>query len=147
MSQGDEQSRDVEHDAGQRRPSRFSISDYAKMDEFTRLVKYTSAYRERDYRDADEGEIRTKRVWYAPWRRRKFRWRYIGSARAFPPEWLVTDIRQGLSDAHVSERRKAAGFNELAVEKENLFAKFLSYFRGPILYGLKSLLYIYLTLG
>ena len=135
MSQGGEQSRDVEHDAGERRPSRFLISDYAKMDEFTRLVKYTSTYRERDARDADEGEIRFQRVWYAPWRQKKFRWKYIGSTRAFPQEWLVTDIRKGLSESDVSERRKTAGFNELAVEKENLFAKFLSYFQGPILYG------------
>ena len=144
MSQSEvnnDHSRDVERDAvNTRRPSRLSVSDYAKMDEFTRLVKYTSTYRERDASDADEGEVRVHRVWYAPWRQRKFRWKYIGSTRDFPQEWLVTDIHEGLSEDEVSERRKVAGFNELAVEKENLFAKFLSYFQGPILYGSESLL-------
>ncbi|KAI0838014.1 plasma-membrane proton-e [Hypoxylon sp. FL0890] len=51
-----------------------------------------------------------------------------------PPSWLETDIRTGLTSAQVEERRKRFGWNELAAEKENMIAKVLSYFQGPILY-------------
>ncbi|KAI0172465.1 plasma-membrane proton-e [Hypoxylon sp. FL1284] len=52
-----------------------------------------------------------------------------------PPEaWLETDIHQGLSSAQVDERRRRYGWNELTAETENMFAKILSYFQGPILY-------------
>ncbi|KAJ9269237.1 hypothetical protein DTO212C5_4732 [Paecilomyces variotii] len=127
-------SRDVEHDAADRRPSRVSSKDGEKLDEFTRLVKYASTYRDKDVHGPEEGEVRTRRIWYAPWRQKRFRWRYIGSTPSFPEEWLLTDIRQGLSESDVSTRRSLVGYNELAAEKENPFAKFLSYFQGPILY-------------
>lgn len=53
-----------------------------------------------------------------------------------PPEsWLQTDIHAGLTGAQVDERRRRYGWNELTAEKENMFAKILSYFQGPILYG------------
>ncbi|KAL4807485.1 E1-E2 ATPase-domain-containing protein [Aspergillus unguis] len=104
-------------------------------DEFTRLVKFVSAYRESDYTNPDEGEVRVSRVWYAPWRKRRFRWKHTGGGgRKFPDDWLLTDIRQGLSDADITHRRNAAGFNELAAAKENPIAKVISYFQGPILY-------------
>lgn len=52
-----------------------------------------------------------------------------------PPEWLETDIHSGISSSEVAERRRRFGWNELTAEKENQFAKFLSFFQGPILYG------------
>lgn len=52
-----------------------------------------------------------------------------------PPEWLEADIRQGISSADVTERRRRFGYNELVAEKENQLAKFMSFFQGPILYG------------
>lgn len=53
-----------------------------------------------------------------------------------PPEaWLETDMRQGISDHDVEERRKRFGWNELTAEKENQLRKFMGFFQGPILYG------------
>jgi H+-transporting ATPase len=70
-----------------------------------------------------------------------------------PPEWLQTNITQGLSDAEIEKRRQAFGYNELqrlamsflrqrirnltlwnSSQKENQVLKFIGYFRGPILY-------------
>lgn len=57
--------------------------------------------------------------------------------RGKPPEaWLETDIRNGLTDAEVGERRARFGWNELTAEKDNMFQKVLGYFQGPILYGM-----------
>ena len=44
-------------------------------------------------------------------------------------------MHKGLSEGDVTSRRKASGWNELSTEKENMFLKFVGYFRGPILYG------------
>lgn len=126
---------DVERDAPDGQQSQRFKKDDGNLDEFTRLTKFVSTYRESDFVNPDEGEVRVRRIWYAPWRKRKFRWKHTGGTRSFPEDWLLTDIRQGLSDSEVTHRRNTAGFNELAAEKENLFAKFFSYFQGPILYG------------
>lgn len=56
-----------------------------------------------------------------------------------PDEWLEADIKQGISAHDVETRRKRFGWNELVSEKENMFLKFLGFFRGPILYGKHSL--------
>lgn len=52
-----------------------------------------------------------------------------------PEEWLDADIKQGISNSEVENRRKKFGFNEITTDKENLFIKFLMFFTGPILYG------------
>jgi hypothetical protein len=52
-----------------------------------------------------------------------------------PEEWLEADIKQGISNQDVENRRKRFGWNEIVTEKENLFIKFLMFFTGPILYG------------
>jgi H+-transporting ATPase len=44
-------------------------------------------------------------------------------------------MQKGISAAEVQKRRAAFGFNELESPKENLFIKFIGFFRGPILYG------------
>ncbi|KAE8138583.1 E1-E2 ATPase-domain-containing protein [Aspergillus pseudotamarii] len=121
--------------AAQHVQSPTNVDDPSDVDEFTRLVKFVSAYRESDFVSPDEGEVRIHRVWYAPWRKKKFRWKHTGGAsRKFPDNWLLTDIRDGLADADVAHRRNIVGFNELASAKENPFAKVISYFQGPILY-------------
>ncbi|KAE8370678.1 E1-E2 ATPase-domain-containing protein [Aspergillus caelatus] len=121
--------------AAQHLQSPTNLDDPSDVDEFTRLVKFVSAYRESDFVSPDEGEVRVHRVWYAPWRKKKFRWRHTGgSSRKFPENWLLTDIRDGLADADVAHRRNIVGFNELASAKVNPFAKVISYFQGPILY-------------
>ncbi|GAM36219.1 plasma membraneH+-ATPase [Talaromyces pinophilus] len=81
----------------------------------------------------EEGEM--KRVWYAPWRRQFVPTSEAAEAKQmFPDEWLLTDIKQGLSEAEVNNRRRRSGWNELISQKENPIAKFMSYFQGPILY-------------
>ncbi|KAK7967077.1 uncharacterized protein PG986_001354 [Apiospora aurea] len=51
-----------------------------------------------------------------------------------PSSWLETSIRQGITSHDIETRRKAFGWNDLSAEKENMFAKFLGFFQGPILY-------------
>lgn len=127
----------------QRRPSERRISrasikeeDWANLDEYGKLVKYVSTFRESGAVDEEKEDVEMRRVWYAPWRKRKVRIRRADEAQGqFPDEWLITDIREGLSANEVSVRRQRAGWNELVSEKENPIAKVLSYFRGPILYG------------
>lgn len=48
---------------------------------------------------------------------------------------LETDMHQGISEADVHKRRALFGFNELESPHENMFLKFLGFFKGPILYG------------
>ncbi|KAI1472362.1 plasma-membrane proton-e [Daldinia caldariorum] len=64
-----------------------------------------------------------------------------------PDSWLDTDIHTGLSSAEVEERRKQYGWNELVAEKENMLAKFFSYFRGPILYAMELAALLAVGLG
>ncbi|KAE8355790.1 E1-E2 ATPase-domain-containing protein [Aspergillus coremiiformis] len=119
-----------------RRISRVSYKeDWANLDEYGKLVKYVSTYREGGHDDEGGTEEEVKRVWYAPWKKRKVRVKHLDQDGAqFPDDWLLTDIHQGLSSGEVTNRRRRAGWNELVSEKENPIAKILSYFRGPILY-------------
>jgi H+-transporting ATPase len=76
--------------------------------------------------------------WWAFWRSNK-----KGATRSLsdfvtPDDWLTTHIRVGLDPAEVERRRKYTGWNELTSEKENMFLKFIGFFRGPILYGMSS---------
>ncbi|KAI0894103.1 plasma-membrane proton-e [Annulohypoxylon nitens] len=64
-----------------------------------------------------------------------------------PDSWLETDIRSGLTAAQVEERRRRFGWNELMAEKENMFAKILSYFQGPILYVMEIAALLAVGLG
>lgn len=129
-------------EAPSRRISRASIKeDWGQLDEYGKLVKYVSTYREAGEGDGhapDEEEIE-KRVWYAPWKTRKLLVRKTGdNAGQFPDEWRITDIREGLPSSEVPNRRRRSGWNELTSEKPNPIAQILSYFRGPILYGKSS---------
>ncbi|OQD72792.1 hypothetical protein PENDEC_c019G01301 [Penicillium decumbens] len=118
------------------RISRASLNqDWSTLDEYGKLVKYVSVYREGGAEEQEEAGVEWKRIWYAPWKKRKIHVRKKEEqAGKYPDEWLMTDIRQGLSGEEVSRRRQRAGWNELVSERENPIAKVLSYFRGPILY-------------
>ncbi|KAJ5381479.1 Plasma membrane ATPase [Penicillium cataractarum] len=129
---------DVER-ADTRRGSRISRAslreDYASLDEYGKLVKYVSTFRDAGVEQAEAGEYEEQRVWYAPWKKRKVRVQPAeDEAGRFPDDWLITNIREGLLSEVVNQRRRRAGWNELVSEKENPIAKVLSYFRGPILY-------------
>lgn len=86
--------------------------------------------KEEDDEDDDDKDAKYTRVWYAPWKKVKVG----GKEKKIPGEWLETDRQRGLSSSDIEERRKSVGFNELESPNENQFLKFLSYFRGPILY-------------
>jgi H+-transporting ATPase len=113
--------------------------DWNTLDEYGKLVKYVSTFREGAGEDQEEGDVEWKRIWYAPWKKRKVHIKKREEqAGKFPDDWLTTDIREGLSSHEVNQRRQRSGWNELVSEKENPIAKVLSYFQGPILYGKAS---------
>ncbi|KAJ7935899.1 plasma-membrane proton-e [Mycena leptocephala] len=85
-----------------------------------------------DEDDDDDGQ--RKRLWYAPWKTVTVK---SEKEKKIPDDWLQTDMTQGLADSDVDTRRKQFGFNELQSPKENQFLKFISYFRGPILYTME----------
>ncbi|KAJ6060619.1 hypothetical protein N7444_002473 [Penicillium canescens] len=121
-------------ESAHRRSSTVSYKKDAKVDEYTSLVTFMSDYRENGTGSKEEGKIVENRVWYAPWKKRKFRWKFVGAGQEYPEEWSFTDIHQGLSDSDVEARRRTTGFNELTAKKTNQFRKVLNYFQGPILY-------------
>jgi H+-transporting ATPase len=125
----------VGDESARRRSSVVSYKKDAKLDEYESLVTFMSDYREDGTGDKEEGKVVENRVWYAPWKKRKFRWKFVGAGQEYPEEWGFTNIHQGLSDSDVEARRRTAGFNELTAKKTNQFRKVLNYFQGPILYG------------
>ncbi|KAJ7223598.1 hypothetical protein GGX14DRAFT_694453 [Mycena pura] len=84
--------------------------------------------------DDDEGEGQQKRLWYAPWKKVTVK---SDKEKKIPDDWLQTNMTQGLADGDIDTRRKQFGFNELQSPKENQILKFISYFRGPILYTME----------
>lgn len=132
--------KDSERAAEGRRSSRISRAslkeDWASLDEYGKLVKYVSTFRDVAADQQADVQLEEKRLWYAPWKKRKVRVKKVQDTSAqFPEDWLITDIREGLSTEEANTRRHRSGWNELVSEKENPIAKILSYFRGPILYG------------
>ncbi|WVQ79755.1 plasma-membrane proton-efflux P-type ATPase [Cryptococcus sp. DSM 104549] len=105
-------------------------------EEYDVLLKYVAdeQQKQKNKKDDDGGEeeedVKYVRKWYMPWKKTKVD---TGSKR-IPSEWLETDRQKGLSSGDIEERRKVAGWNELESPTENQFVKFISYFRGPILY-------------
>ncbi|GLI74965.1 hypothetical protein PoHVEF18_003215 [Penicillium ochrochloron] len=129
---------DIER-ADVRRGSRISRAslreDYSNLDEYGKLIKYVSTFRDASLEQAEAAEYEERRIWYKPWQKRKVRVQLVeDEAGRFPDDWLITNVREGLSSEVVNQRRRRSGWNELVSEKENPIAKVLSYFRGPILY-------------
>ncbi|KAJ7743738.1 plasma-membrane proton-e [Mycena maculata] len=107
-------------------------------DEYNVLLQYAkdqAALASKPGDDEDEdGDRRQKRLWYAPWKKVNVK---NEKEKKIPDDWLQTNMTQGLADTDVDTRRKQFGFNELQSPKENQFLKFISYFRGPILYTME----------
>ncbi|KAH9942776.1 hypothetical protein B0H21DRAFT_779923 [Amylocystis lapponica] len=109
---------------------------YEGDDEYEIILRYANdeaakmLHRGDDADDEDEGS--TKRLWYAPWKKVK---KESTKEKKIPQDWLQTDMTQGLSSgSEIDKRRQLAGYNELTSQEENQILKFISYFRGPILY-------------
>jgi H+-transporting ATPase len=109
--------------------------------EYANLIRYISTYRDRRFSKAPSQASEQDAAAAGGAKKPGFFARLLGKGSGpgdlyeVPEEWLDTDIKQGLSSHTVEERRKKTGFNELTTEKENMFVKFIGYFRGPILYG------------
>ncbi|ODN73166.1 plasma-membrane proton-efflux P-type ATPase [Cryptococcus amylolentus CBS 6039] len=104
-------------------------------EEYDVLLKYVSDQADRlkhkgDDEGEDEEDAQYVRKWYTPWKKTKVE----TQGKKVPSEWLDTDRQKGLSANEIEERRKHSGYNELESPSENQFIKFVSYFRGPILY-------------
>jgi magnesium-transporting ATPase (P-type) len=104
------------------------------------LVRYIDTYRDPNVEIGGEEEEdmlgrEEEKPWYAFWKKGSGYTRASLSDFATPADWLKTDLRNGLDVMEVERRRKFSGWNELTTEKENMFLKFVGFFRGPILYG------------
>ncbi|KAI9664221.1 MAG: hypothetical protein M1831_002400 [Alyxoria varia] len=108
-------------------------------DEYSNLVRFISTYKDGRRKStisvgsgkglADEEKPPPK---WKFWAKQKGT---TGEGFVPPDEWMETDMNRGLSDGDVTSRRKQSGWNELTTEKENMFLKFIGFFRGPILYA------------
>lgn len=105
-------------------------------EEYDVLLKYVADQQEKIKKGGDddgkeeEEDVKYVRKWYTPWKKTKIQ----TGGKKVPPDWLETDRQKGLSSSDIDERRKHSGWNELESPNENQFLKFISYFRGPILY-------------
>jgi H+-transporting ATPase len=110
-----------------------------RLSEYAALERFISTYRDdggaKEDADADQKARRRNPPWWKFWVSIDLPEGGEAAAAAVPDAWLTTDIQTGLRQPDVDERRKRFGWNELTTEKENMFAKFLTYFMGPILYG------------
>ncbi|RGP59909.1 h+-transporting atpase [Fusarium sporotrichioides] len=145
---------DVESNAGRRasRASRGragSVVIDPDLGEYPALDHYISNYREdrrRSVADGSESGKTKKKHW----------WSFSGGSddqeqstgkTGVTEAWLETDIAIGLSSEEVERRRRITGWNELTSEKENMFAKFLGFFTGPILYVMEVAALLAVGLG
>lgn len=109
--------------------------------EYANLLRYISTYRDRRFSKAPSQASGEDVADATKPKKQGFFAKMFGSDKGpgelfeVPEDWVLTDINTGLSSHEVEERRKKTGFNELTTEKENMFLKFLGYFKGPILYG------------
>ncbi|UKZ78840.1 hypothetical protein TrVFT333_006586 [Trichoderma virens FT-333] len=123
--------------------------DSDNLPEYAALERYISTYREGSRSGDDNDKERRDAKWWQFWKTSGPD--VIDGAqpaqRVVPDAWLDTDIRTGIRINEVDERRKWAGWNELSAEKENLFAKFLGFFTGPILYVMEVAALLAVGLG
>ncbi|KDN53400.1 putative PMA1-H+-transporting P-type ATPase [Tilletiaria anomala UBC 951] len=108
--------------------------EYAALLDFIRAQKAHGGDDEND----DGTMIVKKRSFLTPWKTREVRVNKNGEeetvAAKVPASWLETSMQKGVSASDVDKRRLQFGFNELESPSENLFLKFLGFFKGPILY-------------
>jgi H+-transporting ATPase len=110
-------------------------NDGADMGEYGNLVRYISTYR-----DGRRGSTASGGGAADPHEKKKgfFSRKKKGEVSGVfetPDDWLTTDMKAGLRSSDVETRRRKTGWNELTTEKENLFLKFIGFFKGPVLYG------------
>lgn len=121
------------------------MADYEKApegvsEEYATLIQFIKDQKTvvNDEDAGDGSRIIKKRSMLTPWKTREVRVNREGEeehvAAKVPASWLETDMHQGISDAEVHKRRAMFGFNELESPHENMFLKFLGFFKGPILY-------------
>ncbi|KAJ6552727.1 hypothetical protein B0H19DRAFT_1154803 [Mycena capillaripes] len=108
--------------------------DGEEYDVLLRFAKDQAALENKEDDEEDEADRPRKRLWYAPWKTVAVQ---SDKEKKIPEDWLKTDMTKGLADGDVETRRKQFGFNELQSPKENQILKFISYFRGPILYTME----------
>ncbi|KAK7935498.1 H+-transporting ATPase [Apiospora marii] len=122
------------------------VSEYEALQRF--ITNYDA---ERRASAASQAEpSRTSKRWWQFWKSSP-----APAPRAYPvikegqppSSWLETDIRRGIAGHDVEARRKPFGWNELTAEKENMFAKFLGFFQGPILYVMELAALLAVGLG
>lgn len=111
-------------------------NDGADMGEYGNLVRYISTYR-----DGRRGSTASGGAGADPHEKKKgfFSRKKKGEVSGVfetPDDWLTTDMKAGLRSSDVEARRRKTGWNELTTEKENLFLKFVGFFKGPVLYGM-----------
>ncbi|KZT60582.1 plasma-membrane proton-e [Calocera cornea HHB12733] len=106
-------------------------------DEYDTLLKFIDREAERQRKhdeeagDGEEKKMKKTRVWYMPWKVVEVE---DDTEKTVPKNWMETDMTKGLDDSAITERRQKFGYNELESKKDNVFLKFIGYFRGPILY-------------
>jgi len=106
--------------------------------EYGNLVRYISNYKDgrRQSTVAGDDDDLPKKHW---WSKKSGP---VGADFETPDDWLMTDMKRGLTTNDVEARRKRTGWNELVTEETNLFIQFIGYFKGPILYGMLPLLIV-----
>ncbi|KAI8632879.1 hypothetical protein F5Y19DRAFT_491496 [Xylariaceae sp. FL1651] len=128
------------------------LAKSSELGEYEALDRYITNFdQERRASLSSTGRERKKHKWWQFWKSDKTSPQETDPATADvgkPPEsWLETDIQHGLDSSSVEERRKRFGWNELTAEKENMLAKFMSYFTGPILYVMELAALLAVGLG
>lgn len=94
----------------------------AMNEEYTNLVKYISTFRDGRRKSTASELGMDEEPKKKPW------WKFGGSKKGengdgtfeVPDDWLDTELKQGLSNAEVENRRKKTGWNELTTERENM---------------------------
>lgn len=115
-------------------PSGNANEEYQALIEFIRAQKTQGG----DDEGQDETHVEKRRSFPAFWKTYEVRVNKHGEveevAAKVPSSWLETEMTRGISEADVHKRRAMFGYNELESPSENLFLKFLGFFKGPILY-------------
>ncbi|KAE8233069.1 hypothetical protein CF326_g1896 [Tilletia indica] len=116
-----------------------ALSTGQANEEYTTLIDFIRSQKGIGEEEEDDGITTVKkRQWPAFWKVKEIRVNKNGEeeevASKAPASWLETNFQEGITDAEVHRRRAQFGYNELEAPSENLFLKFLGFFRGPILY-------------
>ncbi|CAD6889306.1 unnamed protein product [Tilletia controversa] len=108
-------------------------------EEYATLIDFIRSQKGAGDEEEDDGvTVVRQRQWPLFWKVKEIRMNKNGEveevATKAPASWLETSFQTGISESEVHRRRAQFGYNELEAPSENLFLKFLGFFRGPILY-------------